>query len=431
MDITNTSTVGLSTDGPTALASPAIRPPRRKTPAARVVVLGNSVTPYRRHVHLRLVREIPEIELWTLTTHSNAYKRWSGIVAPARIRPVEFGGGEPTNAQTQWRYSMREWRKAGRIIRWLRRHDIKAVFCQGCGDLGRLRVIRWCQQTGVPCFVFGDFNICGDTLGGWKRQLKRLIYRRAVDWSYGLMPCGELGRDLLNRYGGAEKPLFWFPFLPDVDLMANPPEKAIARVRNQFQLAPDRRRIVFSARLMKVKRPDLAMDAFAAIADERPNWDLIMLGDGDLREATQKLAPPRLASRIVWTGFLDEPHDVAGIYAQSDVMLLPSDHEPWGVVVVEAAAAGLAIVVSDVVGAAPELVREGQNGRRFARGDLQSLVRTLREVTAPEETDRLRQGSKSVLEQWLQRCDPIDRFREALVHCGVLPGRLENLDPGE
>jgi glycosyltransferase involved in cell wall biosynthesis len=394
-------------------------PPHPRRP--KVAVVANSYPPYRVYLHNRIVAEIPEVELWSLSTHGNAYQRWKGLRPPAEIRPADFSRGEPTNEQPQVRYSLREWRKGGRIIRWLEEHNVEAVFVQGCGDLARLRIIRWCKRRGIPCFLSGDFNIRSDNHRPLKRWLKRRVYNRGVGWSHGLMPCGEHGLALLERYGGAGKPAYMFPFVPDIQLFENTPAQAIERMREKFNLPPGRRRLVFSARMMDAKRPDLAVNAFAAIADERPDWDLVMIGDGPLRTAVEASVPDRLCSRVVWTGFLNSAEDVAGLYAQCDALVLPSDHEPWGVVVVEAAAAGLAIVASDNVGAAPELVKSGVNGALFTAGDLAALSDALRQLTAPGQVNEAKVQSLAVLHAWLAQCDPVAAFRRALRDAQVIP----------
>ena len=61
--------------------------------------------------------------------------------------------------------------------------------------------------------------------------------------------------------------------------------------------------------------------------------------------------PEALRSRVVWTGFLDHG-EPAFVYHSADVLVLPSDREPWALVIQEAMAAGLTVVASDVVGAA-------------------------------------------------------------------------------
>jgi glycosyltransferase involved in cell wall biosynthesis/lauroyl/myristoyl acyltransferase len=396
-----------------------VRPECQRRP--RVAVITNSRPPYRLHLQQRIVKEIPEIEFWSVATHDNAYKRWKGVETPAAIRPADFGLGQPTNEQTQLRYSMREWLKGGRIIDWLREHQIDMVLVQGCGDMGRMRIIHWCRRQGIPCFITGDFNTHTDNHGPLKHWIKRQVYERAIRWCTGLMPCGALGLQLLKRYGGGDKPAAMYPFTPDVELFENAPSQAIEQVRERIRLSPERRRIVFSARMMHVKRPDLAMKAFAAIAQARPDWDLVMLGDGPLRRQAESSVPVALRDRVIWTGFLNDSSEIAGLYAQCDVLLLPSDYEPWGVVVVEAAAAGLAIVASDVVGASPELIKPGRNGDIFPAGDVNKLADALLSITAEERIDQARRESPAVLREWLEENDPVEGLRWALRLTHLMP----------
>jgi glycosyltransferase involved in cell wall biosynthesis len=118
---------------------------------------------------------------------------------------------------------------------------------------------------------------------------------------------------------------------------------------------------------------------------------------------------------------LNDAAEIAGVYALSDVLLLPSDYEPWGVVVVEAAASGLAIVASDVVGAAPELVKPGRNGETFRAGDANSLADVLLSITAEERINEARRASPIVLREWLAENDPVDGLRWALRLTGLTP----------
>jgi glycosyltransferase involved in cell wall biosynthesis len=200
----------------------------------------------------------------------------------------------------------------------------------------------------------------------------------------------------------------------------------VETARQRFGLAAGRRRIVYSGRLADVKRVDLLVDAFATVAGDRPDWDLLVVGDGPLREALAGRIPPALRGRVTWTGFLDDQETISALYKSCDVLVLPSEYEPWAVVINEAAAAGLAIVASDVVGAAAELVRDGVNGRTFPAGDGAALTAALRDVTAPDVTapdraDAMKAASAAVLADWRRRGDPVEGLRAALTYFHVLP----------
>lgn len=395
----------------------------------RVAIVANSFTPYRIYVHGRIVREVPEVELWTVMTHGNSYNRWRGLEPPAEIRPVNFGKGEPTIEQTKLRFALREWRKFGRVIRWLDKNEIEAVICQGFGDVGRLRLLRWCRRRGIPCFLTADCNICGDVRPGPKRALKHLVVGQAIRWSSGVMPCGEYGRLLFERYGATREQTFMFPLIPDLQRYGNPPADVMRQVQQEYGFDAERRRILCCGRMMKVKRPDLTVSAFATIADQRPEWDLVFVGDGVLREATAASIPRILVERVKWLGLVHDMDKLASIFAQCDVLVLPSDKEPWGMVVIEAAAAGLALVTTDIVGACPELVSDGENGRVFPPGDLHAFIGALSEVTSPDRIDEMKANSRRVLARWMAESDPVDGFRAAMASCGLIPRDARRIAP--
>ncbi|MEX1026217.1 MAG: glycosyltransferase family 4 protein [Planctomycetota bacterium] len=89
----------------------------------------------------------------------------------------------------------------------------------------------------------------------------------------------------------------------------------------------------------------------------------------------------------VCLGFRNQS-ELPAIYARADVLCLPSEHEPWGLVVNEAAHAGCALVLSDAVGAAADLVVEGETGRTFPAGDVAALTAVLGELARDRAATR-------------------------------------------
>lgn len=386
-------------------------------PALAIVV--NSHTPYRLQLHRRIVKEIPEVRLWTLYTHENDLGRW-GFDVPADISPVSFGPGQAPGDEGSPRHALREWRKGGRIIRWLKQQRISAVLVSGYADAGRVRIIAWCQRNRIPVFIFGDSNIRGDRATGVRRLIKRTLLPWILRKATAVLACGSLGRQYFERYGVSPDRIFYWPYEPDYDAIARLPPVAVDRVRERFKLDPRRRRLLYSGRLVPVKRVDLLVDAFVHIAPERPEWDLVIAGSGPERSSLVRRIPPDLESRVLFTGFLESSDEVAALNRLCDVLVLPSEYEPWAVVVNEAAASGLAIVASDVVGAAAELVEDGVNGRLFPPSELESLIEALRDATGNDRTDAMKAASSEVIANWRQRGDPVEGLRSTLRACGVL-----------
>ncbi len=389
-----------------------------------VAIVANALPPYRVHLHRRIAREMSaEIRLYTLCTHEidalHAYR------PPGEINATSFGPGEPSVRQPKLRYAFAEWRKGGRILRWLADNNVKAVVLNGYNDLGRLRILRDCYRLALPCFIFGDSNVLCDRAAGAKKIAKRLLLRWVLARACGFMACGRLGRRYWEKYGAEPERIFDFPYEPDYDLVTALSAEAIAERRARFGLKEGRRRIVFSGRFVAEKEPALLIDAFAMVALKRPDWDLVMIGAEGAPSRPQparlkERVPLELAGRVSFTGFVDNQETVSALYRSSDVLCLPSSYEPWGVVVNEAAAAGLAIIASDVVGAAAELVRDRVNGRIVPAGDPKALAEALLEVTEPKRIDRMRRSSPAVLADWRRRGDPVQGLRKALAWAKVL-----------
>ena len=383
-----------------------------------IAIVSNAQTPYRLHLHRRIAAELPGVRLLSLYTHQTSNSDWP-FEAPPEIGPVLLGAGESSADQAKLTRAWREWRRGGRVIRVLRDEAVRFVVMMGYNDAGRLRTMRWCRRHGVPCYLFGDSNVHGDTAAGAKAIAKRIVLKRVLSWCDGVLVCGSLGRRYFDRYGVAADRTFFFPYEPDYDLIRSLTAKDVAAVAARFGLARGRRRFVYSGRLVAVKRVDLLVDAFAALAADRPEWDLVIVGDGPLRAELAARVPAAVADRVAWLGFVDDQRTVSGIYRNCDVLVLPSDFEPWALVVNEATAAGLAVVSTDVVGAAAELVRDGVNGRLVPPGDLPKLTAALRDVTVPGVVDRMRDASAAVLADWRRRGDPVAGLAAALRRAGV------------
>ncbi len=394
---------------------------RMKVPSSRpkVAFICNSLPPYRVYLLRRFVCEIPEIQIHSVFTHETGGSPWQ-FDPPRELNPISFGPGESASRQSSVRNSPHEWRKGGRIIRWIEQQQIDAVVMMGYNDAARLRILHWCKRHHVPCYLRADSNIHWDRGSAPKMAVKRWLLPRILSRYTGVMPCGQSGRAYFEKYGVAPDRMFLCPVVPDFEQIMKMAGDQIDRIKARFDLVEDRRRIVFSGRLVPTKRLDLLIAAFLAVVAQRPEWDLIIIGDGPLREELEAEIPAGMTDRVTWTGFLDTQEDVSALYRACDVLVLASDWENWALVVLEAVAAGLAVVSSSVVGAAADLVRQGENGFVFRAGDLADLIRSLLEVTDATNIDRMKSSSVRVLKDWRLSADPVTGLKAALASCGVL-----------
>lgn len=127
---------------------------------------------------------------------------------------------------------------------------------------------------------------------------------------------------------------------------------------------------LYAGRLDPEKGVDVLLEAFRDVPGE-----LLVAGAGPEEERLRVLA----SDGVRFLGALGRD-ELARVYGQADVFVLPSRSEPWGMVLNEAAAAGLALVATDGVGAARELVEDGSNGFVVPVGDSRALGEALRRL---------------------------------------------------
>ncbi len=384
-----------------------------------LAIVATSLTPYRLHLHRRVATEIPEFRVHSLVTRAATDFDWAMDV-PAEINLVTFSGGSRSTSVSAFRHPLGDFRKGGQIIRYIDEHDIEAVIVNGWRDLALLRMIYHCLCRKITLFVRGDSNIKGDDRKpGIRESFKTMLLRTLFDKCDGVMPMGRLGQEFFEKYGAASEKCFRVPYEPDYTVFSEVDSTGLHQFREEQCLSPDRRYLMFSGRLIHVKRLDLLLAAFARVASSRPLWDLLIVGDGPLRGELEAQVPDDLRDRVRWLGFC-QTEQMRLAYRAANVLVLTSEREQWALVVNEAVASGLPVVSSDVVGAAYELIEDRVSGRLFKVNDLDALVDAILDVTDETSYDRYRSAVGPALAAWRCRADPIEGIRRALRSVNLL-----------
>jgi glycosyltransferase involved in cell wall biosynthesis len=151
---------------------------------------------------------------------------------------------------------------------------------------------------------------------------------------------------------------------------------------------------LFCGQIIRRKGVDLLMRAFDRMVDRGFDVKLRLVGrEASLPEFLAELSP-RARGRIEYAGF-QPPERLPDYFSSSDIFVLPSRHDGWGVVVNQALGAGLPVITSDAVGAGMDLVEDDVNGFRFAAGDQEGLQRAMERIAAsPQVARRLGEASR-------------------------------------
>ena len=137
--------------------------------------------------------------------------------------------------------------------------------------------------------------------------------------------------------------------------------------------------VLFAGKLVPFKRPLDLIDAIGALGRDGSEVAVIVAGAGELKE-TMDTRAKNLKVSLYNLGFRNQS-EMPAVYAASDVLVLPSDgSETWGLVANEALACGLPIVLSDAVGAGPDLVETTDTGRIFPMSNIAALAEAIGSV---------------------------------------------------
>lgn len=170
-------------------------------------------------------------------------------------------------------------------------------------------------------------------------------------------------------------------------------------LRRQWNLPQEAPVVLFCGKFQAWKRPQDLLQAFVKSGVDEAY--LLFAGDGPLRTQLENEAQSLgVAARVRFLGFLNQSK-LPGAYIASDLLVLPSEYETFGLVVSEAMVCGLPAVVSDQVGARFDLVEGHGSGHVYPTGDVEALARILRQVLRDaEKLRRMGEAARSRMQTW-------------------------------
>jgi glycosyltransferase involved in cell wall biosynthesis len=264
-----------------------------------------------------------------------------------------------------------------------------------------------CVFTGTPILYLTDQNVQRDLLGPkWKRLVKRLVLGNVLfRLTTGFLCAGTANRLLYEFYGVPDHKLVPFAFSWGFESLLGIRDEIKSQrnqLREQLGIPVNSYTVLYCGRLSPEKSPLYAIQAYDML--KRPDKALVIVGDGELRESLENYVASNKIESVHFFGFQNR-REIPKYYAISDVLVVPSNQETWGIVVNEAMCFGLPVIASDQVGAARDLVRHGYNGYTFPVGDVEQLASNIQLLMdlSPEERLALEERSQDIIEKWSKR----------------------------
>jgi len=237
----------------------------------------------------------------------------------------------------------------------------------------------------------------------WKILFKKLFWPQLFRLADQVIVPSSGSRKLMLALGLSGDSVTLTPYCVENDWWIEQSKKVNrSAVRASWGIPAEDTVILFSAKLQPWKRPLDLLRSFAKA--KLPNASLLFAGEGPLRPQLEaEAAALGIASRVRMLGFVNQSH-LPAVYTSSDLVVLPSEFEPFGVVVNEAMCCGCVPVASDICGAAHDLVAPVSADLVFRCGDIDALAKIL--AAAASDRERLRalaQAAVTHIQTWSPR----------------------------
>lgn len=222
----------------------------------------------------------------------------------------------------------------------------------------------------------------------WKIKIKKKILGKLFKKVKAFLFLSKENKKFYLFYGVPKEKLFFTPYAVDNERF-NRDFSELRDKKNElrWELGINQEKIVilFCGKLIDKKRPLDLLFAYEKI--KNPNKTLVYVGDGHLRAKIEDYVKKKNLEGVYLIGFKNQT-ELPFYYIVADIFVLPSGGETWGVVVNEAMCFQLPVVVSNLVGCGPHLVKNNENGYIFPRGDIDKLTFYLEDLIRDGEKRR-------------------------------------------
>jgi glycosyltransferase involved in cell wall biosynthesis len=278
------------------------------------------------------------------------------------------------------------------IFRRLRQGRFDVLWIHGYATLNSWIAMAAAKILGIPVLLRTDSTLIDHPRGRAKLAVKNLFFRILRRFAYGVLSVGQRNTEYWRHHFGADIPVFSIPYAVDNEFFEERCRAASTtreQLRQQLSLVAGRPVLLFASKLLARKCCIDLVDAYLELAKRSRSGGesrllpyLLIVGTGEQRQQIESRlhqASEQDREGIRLLGFRNQS-ELPRFYDLCDAFVLPSIHEPWGLVVNEAMNAAKAIVVSDQVGCQPDLVTDGDNGVVFPARDVGALADALARV---------------------------------------------------
>jgi glycosyltransferase involved in cell wall biosynthesis len=256
-----------------------------------------------------------------------------------------------------------------RIISVLHRLGPQALI-SGAFSLPSLYSAAYARAVGIPLLIHSDGTSRSEARLGPEQRIARMALRHLA---WGAIANSQPAARRFIEMGFQPGRVFHAPHATNVE-----PFWRVAEQRRVSGVGP--LRLLWVGRLIPRKGGKWLLQAVAEAQRAGASIDLTVVGTGSDEPRLRVLAQ-ELGVTVWWRGFIDQP-DLPRLYGEADAFAFPTLDDPFGMVVLEAAAAGLPVIASPYGGATEDLIRDGVNGFVVDPCDTKAMAAAITRVAA-------------------------------------------------
>jgi len=291
--------------------------------------------------------------------------------------------------------------RAGLLVRKLDLVRPDGVFFMGgYSSFELLHALKWCKSNRVAAILLSESKEDDCERKWWKESVKSGLLGNFDAAVTG----GTVHKQYLMSLGVPEERIFCGYDIIDNDFFS----RCAAKVRESASDASQVFRLplpffLVVCRLDEKKNLFRLLQAYRDYRQHTPRkpWSLVIVGGGFLEEELKSCAGKMHCEGILWAGYVSWQH-LPWYYGLSSAFILPSTTEQWGLVVNEAMASGLPVLVSKTAGCRYELVKDGENGYLFDPYDVGEIANAMLRMTTLTEEQRqaMARRSRQIIAEW-------------------------------
>jgi glycosyltransferase involved in cell wall biosynthesis len=282
------------------------------------------------------------------------------------------------------------------LITEIKQFNPDAILFIGWAYHSHLKTMRYFKNR-VPLYFRGDSTLL-DEPGGLKGLLRNIYLKwvyRHINYTFY---TGANSKAYFMKFGLRNEQLIFAPHAVDNDRFSATRHREAEAFKNNLGVGEDDILIVYAAKFEEKKDPLLLIDAFLQLSCKRCH--LLFVGNGPLEDVMKQKV--QNSENIHLMDFQNQSY-MPVILQACDLFCLPSKGpgESWGLAVNEAMACEKAVLVSDKVGCAVDLVKPDMNGDIFKNGDCESLLQSLTKLTQSKQLlHQYGKNSGVMIQQW-------------------------------